>query len=179
MTYCHYGTDGVCSACGHATTVRGLIRECGKSTGIPRGLFCHWVDAGHRWLCRECGAAIEKSPGKEPPMASCRAIAVTRTEYLQSSIVPSGPGTELKALLARIGIKAAPNCSCNARARLMDERGVDWCEANLKEIVGWLREEATKRGLPFVDLAGRMLVRKAIRNARKAAAQNLNDQPVA
>jgi hypothetical protein len=36
-------------------------------------------------------------------------------------------------------------------------------------IVGWLREEATKRGLPFLDAAGRLLVRRAIKNARKSA----------
>ena len=82
-----------------------------------------------------------------------------------------GPGTELKKLLKRVGITASPDCSCNARARLMDERGVEWCEANVDEIVGWLREEATKRGLPFVDMAGRMLVKRAIRNARKATIQ--------
>lgn len=81
----------------------------------------------------------------------------------------SGPGTELKALLAKIGIKATPNCSCNARAREMDANGIDWCEANLDTIVGWLREEATNRGLPFLDAAGRLLVRRAIRNARRAA----------
>jgi len=81
-----------------------------------------------------------------------------------------GPGTELKKLLAKVGITASPDCSCNARARTMDEKGCDWCEANLDEIVDWLREEATKRGLPFVDMAGRMLVRRAIRNARKAEA---------
>jgi hypothetical protein len=81
----------------------------------------------------------------------------------------SGPGTELKKLLKKIGITATPNCSCNARAREMDARGPDWCEANLDTIVGWLREEATKRKLPFVDMAGRLLVKRAIRNARKAA----------
>jgi len=79
-----------------------------------------------------------------------------------------GPGTELKELLKRVGITATPNCSCNARARTMDERGCDWCEANIAEIVGWLREEAAKRGLPFVDMAGRMLVRRAIKNARRS-----------
>ena len=79
-----------------------------------------------------------------------------------------GPGSELKKLLKKIGITASPDCSCNARARLMDERGIEWCEANIDEIVGWLREEASKRGLPFVDMAGRMLVKRAIRNARKA-----------
>jgi hypothetical protein len=81
-----------------------------------------------------------------------------------------GPGTELKKLLSRVGITSTPTCSCNARARTMDEKGCDWCEQNLDEIVGWLREESAKRGLPFIDMAGRMLVRRAIANARKAEA---------
>lgn len=82
----------------------------------------------------------------------------------------SGPGTELKKLLKKVGITATPNCSCNARARRMDEEEAKepgWCEAHLDEIVGWLREEATKRGLPFIDAAGRMLVRRAIKNAKR------------
>jgi hypothetical protein len=78
-----------------------------------------------------------------------------------------GPGTELKRLLGRIGIKAEPGCKCTARAEEMDRRGCEWCEANIPTIVGWLREEATKRGLPFVDVAGRVLVRRAISNARR------------
>jgi hypothetical protein len=83
----------------------------------------------------------------------------------------AGPGTELKKLLKLVGITATPNCSCNARAKRMDHEGCDWCEAHLDEIVGWLREEASKRGLPFLDAAGRVLVRRAISNARKEAAR--------
>jgi hypothetical protein len=79
-----------------------------------------------------------------------------------------GPGTELKKLLARVGIMSTPNCSCNARAAEMDRQGCEWCETNLDTIVGWLREQAEARGLPFLDLAGRMLVRRAIKNARKS-----------
>jgi hypothetical protein len=85
-----------------------------------------------------------------------------------------GPGVELKKLLKRIGIVATPNCSCNARAKRMDveeAREPGWCEAHLDEIVGWLREEATKRKLPFVDMAGRVLVRRAISNARREQAR--------
>jgi hypothetical protein len=52
----------------------------------------------------------------------------------------------------------------------MDRQGSEWCESNLDTIVGWLREEAEKRGLPFLDVAGRLLVKRAIRNARRAAA---------
>jgi hypothetical protein len=78
-----------------------------------------------------------------------------------------GPGTEMKKLLAKIGITSSPDCQCNARARYMDEQGPEWCEQNMAEILGWLREEAEKRKLPFVDFAGRLLVKKAIANARK------------
>jgi hypothetical protein len=83
-----------------------------------------------------------------------------------------GPGTELKKLLARVGITATPDCACNARAAEMDRREQEtpgWCEANIDTIVGWLREQAEARGLPFLDLAGRMLVRRAISNARRNA----------
>ncbi len=80
-------------------------------------------------------------------------------------------GTELKKLLEAwpFRITATPDCPCSVRAAEMDARGCDWCEANLDTIVGWLREQAQARGLPFVDLAGRMLVKRAISNARRNA----------
>jgi hypothetical protein len=83
-----------------------------------------------------------------------------------------GPGTELKKLLAKVGITASPNCSCKARAAEMDRREHEtpgWCDANLDTIVGWLREQAEARGLPFLDIAGRLLVKRAIANARRNA----------
>jgi hypothetical protein len=79
----------------------------------------------------------------------------------------TGPGTELKALLGKIGITASPTCSCNKRARVMDEKGCDWCEEHIDEIDGWLAEEARKRKLPYLSLAGKTLIRLAIRRARK------------
>lgn len=83
-----------------------------------------------------------------------------------------GPGTELKALLKDwLGIQASPNCSCNARARQMDEWGPDLCEQNLATIVGWLEEQAKARKLPFVRFAAEQAVKLAIRRARKKAAK--------
>lgn len=90
----------------------------------------------------------------------------------EPQVPPKGPGTELKKLLATIGITASPDCKCNQRARHMDEmeeKEPGWCAANIDEIVGWLREAATDRGLPFVDMAGRMLVKRAIKNAKRNA----------
>lgn len=82
---------------------------------------------------------------------------------------PDGVGTELKKLLARVGITATPGCKCNRRAAHMNSMGVEWCEQpeNQLEIIGWLREEAEDRGLPFVDIAGRLLLKRAIANAKR------------
>jgi len=114
-------------------------------------------------VCVVCGA----------PLINAHQMCGTwslRSEPEPSAPPTHGPGTELKKLLAKVGITASPDCSCNARAAEMDRQGVEWCEANLDTIVGWLREQAEARGLPFLDLAGRLLVRRAIQNARKAAA---------
>jgi hypothetical protein len=102
-------------------------------------------------------------PGLVPPAA----------KPVQPSQPPApthGPGAELKAILKDwLGIQASPNCSCNARARQMDEWGPDLCEQNLPTIVGWLEEQAKARNLPFVRFAGEQAVKLAIRRARKKA----------
>lgn len=85
-------------------------------------------------------------------------------------VIDYGPGAELKRLLERIGIKPSSTCSCNARAQSMNDneaREPGWCEAHMDEIVGWLREEAKSRKLPFIDAAGRLLVRMAIKRSRR------------
>jgi len=84
--------------------------------------------------------------------------------------IQAGAGTELKKLLGKIGIIAAPGCSCNSRAALMDKNGPDWCQEHLEEIIGWLGEESAKRHLPFIPAAARLLVKRAIGNARKLSA---------
>jgi len=82
---------------------------------------------------------------------------------------PNGPGTILSKMLSKIGINSTPNCSCRRRAIEMNNKGPEWCEQNLDMIVGWLKEEATKRKLPFVDFAGKLLIQRAIKLSKKAA----------
>lgn len=81
-----------------------------------------------------------------------------------------GVGAHLKAMLAGwpFRITATPGCPCNAMAARMDAWGPDGCEQRLDEIVAHLRDQAAARGLPFLDAAGRMLVRRAIANARRS-----------
>lgn len=126
---------------------------------------CQLSFADGKATCSVCGAVYSWPGGKlrakcfGPPQKSVPAPVVATY----------GAGTELKKLLKTVGITASPGCSCNKRAAIMDERGVEWCEQNVDEIVGWLREEATKRKLPFVDFAGRTLVKLAIRRAKKGS----------
>ena len=80
-------------------------------------------------------------------------------------------GTELKKLLHKIGINPEGACPCKQRAIVMDREGCDWCETNIETIVNWLQEEAKRRKLPFVRAAGKLLVRRAIHNARRNQAK--------
>jgi hypothetical protein len=56
----------------------------------------------------------------------------------------------------------------------MDAWGCDEASKpeRIEEVVAVMREEAAARGLPFLDVAGRLLVKRAIANARKAAASS-------
>ena len=82
-----------------------------------------------------------------------------------------GPGTELSKLLKRFGIEPTPTCSCRAKAAEMDAWGPDEASKpeRIDEVVAVMRAEAEARGLPFLDIAGRLLVRRAIQNARRNA----------
>ena len=126
------------------------------------------VAGGFRFRCQRCG--MDRVATHQVEHHYCE-VDPNRRSSPPAPQPTRGPGTELKKLLSLVGITATPNCSCNARARTMDANGCEWCEAHLDEIVGWLREEATKRKLPFVDMAGRVLVRRAISNARKESAR--------
>ena len=88
-----------------------------------------------------------------------------------------GPGTELSKLLKRFGIEPTPTCACRAKANEMDAWGCDECSKpeRIEEVVDVMRQEAKARGLPFLDMAGRMLVRRAIANARKAEAKRAKE----
>lgn len=82
----------------------------------------------------------------------------------------SGPGTELSKLLKRFGIEPTPTCACRAKAAEMDAWGPDECSKpeRINEVVAVMRAEAEARGLPFVEIAAKLLVRRAIHNARQA-----------
>lgn len=78
-----------------------------------------------------------------------------------------GVGTELKKLLKVIGITSSPTCGCNAKAKKMNENGIEWCKDNIDTIVSWLKEEADKRNIPFFAFGAKRLIKFAIGKAEK------------
>ena len=122
--------------------------------------FCKLIEDGDIQRCETCGAEFVAG---EKIRAVC---GVDRT----SRKPPGGAGTALKKILARFGIQASPTCKCNSRAVAMDYHGVEWCEENIETIVGWLKEEAASRGLPFLKTLATLVVRRAIADAKATSA---------
>jgi hypothetical protein len=113
--------------------------------------------------------AVSPTPDETPPPSDPTANLPDPFGIVAQKVADEhGPGAYLKKYLRRIGITATPNCSCNARAQHMDKMGNDWCEQNIATITSWLKEEAEKRSLPFVEWPVKMLVKRAIAASRKA-----------
>lgn len=92
-------------------------------------------------LCRQCPFADHdlrdgEQQKPEPP----------KLHNIPQPIVGGGPGSELKAMLAQIGVHSGGGCDCNAKANQMDAWGVDGCVSNRDKIVSWIREGSPRWG---------------------------------
>lgn len=152
---------------------------------VPASIHCYFRNLESSWKCVRCGLEIQKSMHPEKPFAACREgmkqMGIPYTNIALATVangmftpppprkqLVGRPGTELKAMLGKIGIRASAGCSCNQKALIMDSWGPDLCEENLdSHIIPWLREEAEKRKLPFIEIAARLLVKRAIAKARR------------
>lgn len=86
----------------------------------------------------------------------------------------TGPGTELKKILAKFGIFSKGGCHCKQMAAFMDLWGPDGCEEKMPRILEHLKTEADKRnlGIIYSEWIVEKLVRWAIRRARKKEKSN-------
>jgi len=140
----------------HRSHLEARCRERGYT--LAEVLPCVVSQDGDEWKIDVDHPAYPRhpKPGFGPPMPAPVAPA-------------HGPGTELSKLLKRFGIEPTPTCACRAKAAEMDSWGCDEASKpqRIEEVVGVMREEAKARGLPFIDAVGRVLVKRAIHNARK------------
>jgi hypothetical protein len=124
--------------------------------------------------CVICGARVSSPSVKR----NCAAFPMPEHQFgVVPTNVAGGPGTELSRLLKRFGIAPTPTCSCRAKAAEMDRWGCDEAAKpeRIDEVVAVMRAEAVARGLPFLDVAGKLLVRRAIANARREEARHAEE----
>jgi len=136
----------------------------GKSIWCPR----HRMYKGPRWvkLCQTNKVYFEAwetgvGPGQN---------LVKAQDVVKKTKTP-GPGDFLHSLLGKLGINPTKKCKCKSRIHLMNVWGPDGCEKNLDKIENWLREEAKAQDLPYWGFAAKLLIRRAISNARRAASK--------
>lgn len=97
-------------------------------------------------------------------LGEMRSLAKAAAKPLQC--VVGGPGTELKKLISWFYIPDTTKCRCNDRVAKMDAWGPDVCEERLDTIIRWLRHSASVYKVPFQETVVRLLVKRAITNAR-------------
>lgn len=147
-----FSSNGTCQQCGYASSIPTLVRHC-----------------------RPSKASEEHILHVAPPTLEDLYITQSAHRLYRHNFCLAG--TALSVILSRIGITYTPDCPCRSHVAQMDSWGCDECERRIEEIVGWLREEAGRRGLPFLDAVGRMLVKRAIKNARKTGLTNNRRPP--
>lgn len=81
--------------------------------------------------------------------------------------IGEGVGTELKKILSWLNIHADKTCSCNLKAKTMNDNGIDWCKKNKELILSWLQEEAIKRNMSFPKYIVSKILNIAIYKASK------------
>jgi len=157
----------------HHPDVRKILAECGFVKLMP-----FWSNeiatnpAASKFADEVWGEYVAEMREKHPDFDK----QIENKDWVTKQLEKGGVGTELKKLLNRVGIVPSANCSCNSRAATMNARGIEWCEENFEKIVGWLEEESRSRKLPFVKAIGRLLLKRAIHQARKLSKNNPTHQ---
>jgi hypothetical protein len=146
------------------TLIATTKNQCGQNAAQPKPIATPQAPAAP--VTQPTAAVMQ--PTAPQPTPTEPPAAVGPDPFAPPKLPFDGAGTYLKKYLGRIGITATPTCSCNAKAQHMDIMGVKWCEENVDLIVSWLKEQATNRNLPFVELPARLLVKHAISSAKKA-----------
>ena len=141
-----------------------VCKQCGHEIGMPTQLIeQRWPDILKN-IKAGCDNYVADAVVDTPQVNEVvEQVQTAPNAEQQPPVDADGPGAQLKKMLAKVGIRSTPTCSCNARARYMDFMGVVWCEKNIDTIVGWLKEESDKRGLPFIEFVARALINRAIK----------------
>lgn len=120
---------------------------------MSRSCDCNNVKFGSRYSSDQCKVCwsyhhiqrINLAAGGNGIVHRIPLVAANGSDF-KPAVVTEGPGTELKAILATVGIVGNLGCSCKAMANRMNRWGAQGCQERLPEIVTKLRINAEKLG---------------------------------
>lgn len=96
------------------------------------------------FVCETCGnpVAVPTKFAELPVRRHCG-----KSEPTGRATQPKdGPGSELKRLIAELGLSPVKGCGCNALAARMNAGGLEWCHVHRGEILDQLAAAASKAG---------------------------------
>lgn len=91
----------------------------------------------------ECGLSLDIPEFLFPVVCACgrkHANPSSNGKAIHLPPLPGGPGTELTAIFAELGIKPKASCGCKAKARQMDSWGIEGCREHREEILEWMKD---------------------------------------
>lgn len=104
-------------------------------------------------VCRKCSLKVRSLTADDVPERGIRCRCGERlfsdslkkpAERIRPHTPAEGPGSELKKLLAEMGVTNFTGCNCDAKAAQMNRWGVDGCRDRLDQIRGWIAEAQAK-----------------------------------
>jgi hypothetical protein len=116
----------------------------------PAAGFCQRykrVQVDHHWqICQGAILSTEQQEQYRKNWATLAAGAKPKPNKRSKQTPQHGPGTELKKLLAELGITNFAGCGCGNKMRQMNRWGVEGCRENFATIRGWIAEAQAKAG---------------------------------
>lgn len=155
MNDCQHFRDGLCAISTHMAGMDVPAAEdaCAACMKEPQPMQRNHVT---------CSKAIYTLIMSQKPVPPTLLAGVKKAPQQPAG----GPGTELERLISWFKKKNG-KCGCGNRIKKMNMWGPDKCEENMEIILGWLEGSAKTNKIPFSKTLAKVLVKKAIRNARK------------
>lgn len=120
---------------------RGLRKICERDESVDPATVEKYHAA---WARRQRPRSVKGMKPVTLRPATPEEMAIIQPVQQRPCCRTGGPGTELKRLLAEIGVPQGWCEGCKKRAEAMDQGGVQWCRENRATIIGWLREAEEK-----------------------------------
>lgn len=136
-------------------------------------MICDFTKKGGKFICKRCGRN-ETYKKNHIPTAKCR---VSDNYKFQSGYIHNkklkGVGDALSGIIKQMGYGYSPISKARAKITYLNKKGIDWCEANQKIILYWIKEECVHYNIQYLELLAKSILRLAIRKAKNASYFNV------